>query len=93
MISNANFQVLEYEWTSAQLVLVYRSSDTKPLCLRDASRMAAALSYAKRTFVQVLSVTPGELYTEWWYGGHLDCEPTIEILEFPFAEVKYALAT
>lgn len=70
MISSALFSVTEYE---GQLVggpdeirPLYQSL---PMCLRDASRFAAALSYARGAYVQVASDAPGETYREWWLGG------------------------
>jgi hypothetical protein len=80
MISNGNFVVREYEDSRDGLRQVYESSLVKPMCLRDASRMAAALSYARGEYVNVFPVTPGETYSEWWYAGQLDREPQIEIL-------------
>lgn len=80
MISNGNFRVVEYEHLQDGLHVAYESSKEKTLCLRDAGRMAAALSYARGAFVQVLPVTPGEMYSEWWYAGQLDHEPPITVI-------------
>jgi hypothetical protein len=80
MISNGSFRVIEYEQCNEGLRVAYESSKDKTFCLRDASRMAGALSYAHGCFVQVLPVTAGETYTEWWYAGQLDREPTITVL-------------
>lgn len=69
-MSDAQFRVTEYE---GQLVggpdeirPVYHSL---PMCLRDASRFAAALSYARGAYVQVAPETTGETYREWWCAG------------------------
>ncbi len=73
MISNAQFHVAEYEGhllgEPEHIRPVYTS--TSPMCLRDASRFAAALSYARGAYVQVIPDTPGEMYAEWWCAGTL----------------------
>ena len=73
MISNAQFTVIEYEGHKLGepecIRLAYQSSS--PMYLRDASRFAAALSYARGAYVQVTSVTSEEKYREWWLAGTL----------------------
>lgn len=71
MISTGQFRVIEYENTAAirkpdEIRPVYRS---QPMCLRDASRFAAALSYARGAYVQVVPETAEETYQEWWFAG------------------------
>jgi len=72
MISSALFQVTEFEGPSLggpeQIRPVYQS---RPMCLRDASRFAAALSYARGAYVEVTPSTSPETYHEWWYAGAL----------------------
>ena len=72
MISSAKFRITEYEalglGASVELVAIYRSS---PMCLRDSSRYAAALSYARGAYVEVVSNSALESYREWWYAGTL----------------------
>lgn len=70
MISSAQFRVTEYEGAMVgqpdEIRPVYRS---QPMCLRDASRFAAALSYACGAYVQVVPEAAGETYQEWWFAG------------------------
>gem|GEM_PF-3695304 len=70
MISSGQFRVIEYEGPALgqpdEIRTVYRS---RPMCLRDASRFAAALSYARGAYVQVMPETTGETYQEWWCAG------------------------
>lgn len=78
MISAALFRVTEYEQVGVagriftdpadvRLRVVYHS---RSLGLRDASRFAAALSYARGTYVSVVPAEPDkEKYQEWWYAG------------------------
>ena len=70
MISASQFNITEYgrltDVTRTEIHPVYRS---RGMCLRDASRFAAALSYARGAYVQVIPDTPGETYQEWWYAG------------------------
>jgi len=70
VISSAKFRVTEYAGPSVgapdEIRPVYHSL---PMCLRDASRFAAALSYARGAYVHVLPDSPGESYNEWWYAG------------------------
>jgi len=72
MISSAMFQVTEFEGPCLggpdQIRPVYQS---RPMCLRDASRFAAALSYARGAYVEVTSSKLAETYREWWYAGSL----------------------
>jgi hypothetical protein len=70
MTSASQFNITEYNClttvTGTEIHSVYRSLG---MCLRDASRFAAALSYARGAYVQVIPITPGEKYREWWYAG------------------------
>jgi hypothetical protein len=71
MISAGQFRVIEYQNTAAlggpdEIRPVYRS---QRMCLKDASRFAAALSYARGAYVQVMPETTGEPYQEWWCAG------------------------
>lgn len=72
MISNAQFRITEYAGPSLgereEIRPVYESL---PMCLRDASRFAAALSYARGAYVQVVPDVSGETYREWWLAGTL----------------------
>jgi hypothetical protein len=72
MISSAQFTITEYEGKRLggpeEIRPVYISL---PTCLRDASRFAAALSYARGAYVKVASNTAEESYCEWWYAGRL----------------------
>jgi hypothetical protein len=72
VISSAQFRITEYVGPSlgGQDVIrpVYHSL---PMCLRDASRFAAALSYARGAYVQVVPDTLEETYREWWYVGSI----------------------
>jgi hypothetical protein len=66
MISSALFRVTEYAQRQAEIARVYCSL---PMCLKDASRFAAALSYARGAYVQVSADSTSESYGEWWYAG------------------------
>lgn len=70
--SGALFRITEYEGPRAggpeEIRPVYCSL---PMCLRDASRFAAALSYARGAYVLVASETTTETYREWWYAGSI----------------------
>ena len=72
MISSAQFRITEYAGPSLgkseEIRPVYHSL---PMCLRDASRYAAALSYARGAYVQVTPDKPEETYREWWYAGSI----------------------
>ncbi len=81
MISTANFVVIEYEHRRDGLHAIYQSSQDKPMCLRDASRFGAALSYARGAYVHILPITVGETYSEWCYAGQLCRVPEVKIVE------------
>lgn len=70
MIFSTQLRVTEYQGAALGqpdcIRPVYRSL---PMCLKDASRFAAALSYARGAHVQVLPDTAGETYQEWWCAG------------------------
>ena len=66
MTSDALFRVTEYAHQHGEISRVYCSL---PMCLHDASRFAAALSYARGAYVQVSADSPAETYGEWWYAG------------------------
>jgi hypothetical protein len=72
MISSAQFRITEYVGPRVggpeEIRPVYNSL---PMCLRDASRFAAALSYARGAYVQVVPDTAEETYREWWYAGSI----------------------
>lgn len=86
MVSAALFQVTEYEQfgirgqpfaSPAELTLrLYYQSGL--MGLRDASRFAGALSYARGTYV---SVTPGEpdkeKHREWWFAGAIHSSASV----------------
>lgn len=70
MITTGQFRVIEYEGPAVgqpdKIRPVYRSL---PMCVRDASRFAAALSYARGAYVRVAPDTTGETYQGWWCAG------------------------
>jgi len=78
MVSSSLFHVTEYEQVgiSGQLItppehvklrFCYQSG---PMGLRDASRFAGALSYARGTYVSVVPGDPDkETYKESWFAG------------------------
>ena len=66
MMASAFFRVTEYAHRQGEIARVYCSL---PMCLKDASRYAAALSYARGAYVQVSADSSGESYGEWWYAG------------------------
>jgi hypothetical protein len=72
VISSAQFRITEYEGQRLggpeEIRPVYHSL---PMCLRDASRFAAALSYARGAYVQVVPDTEAESYREWWFAGSI----------------------
>lgn len=72
MVSSGQFRITEYAGPSIggpdAIRAVYISL---PMCLRDASRFAAALSYARGAYVQVAPNVPEETYQEWWYAGSI----------------------
>jgi len=64
MMSSALFRVTEYSQRQSAISPVYESL---AMSLHDASRFAAALSYARGAYVRVNSQeTP---YQEWWFAG------------------------
>jgi hypothetical protein len=66
MMSSALFRVTEYAQRQSAISPVYESL---AMCLHDASRFAAALSYARGAYVNVASQeTP---YQEWWFAGSI----------------------
>jgi len=72
MISSAQFQVTEYEGPCVGEPNVIRPVyHSLPMCLRDASRFAAALSYARGAYVHVAPEPQQETYQEWWYAGSI----------------------
>jgi hypothetical protein len=64
MVSSALFRVTEYAERKSAISPVYESLT---MCLHDASRFAAALSYARGAYVHVASQETD--YQEWWYAG------------------------
>lgn len=75
MVSSGLFRVTEYECSrlnSEEIIAVYES---QPMCLRDAGRFAAALSYARGAYIEVEPVSMEETYHEWWYAGTI-CRET-----------------
>ena len=66
MIPSALFVVTEYTHRHGEIARVYRSL---PMCLKDASRFAEALSCAHRGYVQVSADAPSDGYHEWWFAG------------------------
>jgi hypothetical protein len=80
VVSTALFRITEYEQAGPddlifpkpegiKLHLKYHSGS---FGLRDASRFAAALSYARGAYVSVVPAEPDrEKYQEWWYAGAL----------------------
>lgn len=84
MVSKGMFSVQEFEGERLgvpdQIVAIYRSC---PMCLRDASRFAAALSYARGAYVEVVPETSGEGYREWWYAGSIWRESRLPAVRLP----------
>jgi hypothetical protein len=64
MMSSALFRVTEYSQRQSAISPVYESL---AMCLHDASRFAAVLSYARGAYVNVNSQET--TYQEWWYAG------------------------
>ena len=64
MMSSALFRVTEYAHRHGEIARVYCSL---PMCLKDASRFGAALSYARGAYVQVSADCMAESYG--WYAG------------------------
>jgi hypothetical protein len=78
MISSAQFRITEYVGPSLGEQEVIRPVyNSLPMCLRDASRFAAALSYARGAYVQVVPDTPQESYREWWFAGSIWQESSV----------------
>jgi hypothetical protein len=72
VISCAQFRIVEYEAPRLggpeAIRPVYHSLS---MCLRDASRFAAALSYSRGAYVHVLADVLEETHEEWWYAGSI----------------------
>ena len=66
MISSALFRVTEHAQRQSSISPVYQSL---AMCLHDASRFAAALSYARGAYVNVTSQET--TYQEWWFAGSI----------------------
>jgi hypothetical protein len=66
MISSALFRVTEYAQRYSAISPVYESL---AMCLHDASRFAAALSYARGAYIHVNSQQTA--YQEWWFAGSI----------------------
>ena len=77
MISTGTFKIVEFEHRRDGLHSVYQSHT--PMCLKDASRFGAALSYARGAYVKVVPLTEGD-YTEWWFCGQLSRTPEVNIV-------------
>ena len=72
MTSTALFRITEYVGPSiGERDVIRPVYHSLPMCLRDASRFAAALSYARGAYVQVAPDVPEETYREWWYAGSI----------------------
>jgi hypothetical protein len=72
MISSAQFRITEYaDYTHTRQGGIRPVYHSLAMCLRDASRFAAALSYARGAYVQVVAAMPEETYKEWWYAGSI----------------------
>jgi hypothetical protein len=78
--SAALFRVTEYEQFGPDDVIFANPEDIRlrlkyqsgALRLRDASRFAAALSYARGAYISVVPADPDEEdYQEWWLAGWL----------------------
>jgi hypothetical protein len=65
-MSSALFRVTEYAHRHSAISPVYESL---AMCLRDASRFAAALSYSRGAYIHVAS--QDATYHEWWYAGSI----------------------
>jgi hypothetical protein len=66
MMSSALFRVTEYAHRQSAISPLYVSL---AMCLHDASRFAAALSYARGAYVRVNSQET--TYQEWWFAGSI----------------------
>jgi len=71
MISRYLFKVTEYMCSRLNLEEIIAVYQSRPMCLHDAGRFAAALSYARGAYVEVESTSLAETYHEWWYAGCL----------------------
>ena len=72
MTLSAQFRITEYVGPSAgEQNLIRPVYHSMPMCLRDASRFAEALSYARSAYVQVAPDVAEEVYREWWYSGSM----------------------
>jgi len=72
MMSSAQFRTTEYVGPSlGERDVIRPVYHSLPMCLRDASRFAAALSYARGAYVQVSPDTSEETYHEWWFSGSI----------------------
>lgn len=77
MISTARFRITEYECRNGNSELIIGVYQSQPMCLRDAGRFAAALSYARGAYVEVEPVSTEETYHEWWYAGAIWRETSV----------------
>lgn len=72
MVSSAQFRITEYAGPSLGGPEVIRPVyHSLPMCLHDASRFAAALSYARGAYVRVSPDSAAETYQEWWFAGSI----------------------
>ena len=72
MTSSAQFRITEYIGPSVgEQNLIRPVYHSMPMYLRDASRFAEALSYARGAFVQVEPDVAEEIHREWWFGGSI----------------------
>jgi hypothetical protein len=72
VISSAKFRITEFAGPSLGEQDVIRPAyHSLPMCLRDAWRFAAALSYARGAYIEVVPDVPEETYHEWWYVGSI----------------------
>ena len=72
MISSTHFRITEYVGPSpGEQDLIRPVYHSLRMCLRDASRFAAALSYARGAYVEVAPDIAEEIYREWWFAGSI----------------------
>jgi hypothetical protein len=80
VVSTALFRITEYEqvgpddrvFSNPEDISLRAKYHSGSFGLRDASRFAAALSYARGAYVSVVPAEPDrEKYHEWWYAGAL----------------------
>jgi hypothetical protein len=91
MISSSLFRVTEYECgklNSEELIAVFES---QPMCLRDAGRFAAALSYARGAYVEVEATSCRESCYEWWYAGSLSRDDLVPPIRFKKRRVTVSM--